>query len=98
MKSSSLRMLMLTAIVASPLASAPAFAQGDGGRGWNLWQRFVEWCTTGDGNYGGGDGNYGGGGHGGGTPLPNEGALGLVVLGLGTAVVLARRRQPVRNQ
>lgn len=90
-KSSSLRMLMLTAIVASPLASAPAFAQGDGGRGWNLWQRFVEWCTT-------GDGNYGGGGHGGGTPLPNEGALGLVVLGLGTAVVLARRRQPVRNQ
>ena len=81
-------MLMLTAIVASPLASAPAFATGDGGQGWNLWQRFVEWCQTGGGH----------GGHGGGTPLPGPGALGLVVVGLGTAVILARRRQPVRNQ
>ncbi len=84
-------MLMLTAIAVSPLASAPALAEGDGGRGWNLWQRFVEWCQT-----GGHNGGYGG--HGGGTPLPSPGALGLVVVGLGTAVVFARRRQPVRNQ
>jgi hypothetical protein len=90
-KSSKLRMLMLTAIAVSPLASAPAFAQGDGGRGWTLWQRFVAWYQT-----GGGSGGYGG--HGGGTPLPSPGALGLVVVGLGTAVVLARRRQPVRVQ
>ena len=84
-------MFVLTAIVASPLASAPALAEGDSGRGWTLWQRFVEWCQT-------GGGNTGYGGHGGSTPLPSPGALGLVVVGLGTAVVLARRRQPVRNQ
>jgi hypothetical protein len=82
-------MLVLTAIAASPLAAAPAFARGDSGEGWNLWNHFVEWCGTGGGNHGG---------HGGGTPLPGPGALGLVFVGLGTAVLFARRRQPVRNQ
>ena len=94
MKSSKVRMLVLTAIAASPLAAAPAFAHGNYSGGWHLWNHFVEWCGSG----GDSPGDGGDGGNGGGTPLPSSGALGLVFVGLGSALLFARRRQPVRNQ
>lgn len=75
-------MLMLSLIAAGPLASAPALAQGHGVNLWNWWNQFVQWCQTNTPRPGPGT-------H---TPLPGPGMLGLVVVGLGTGIVLARRR------
>jgi hypothetical protein len=84
MKSSKLRLLMLTLIAAGPLASAPALAAGDQGGLLNFWSQLIQWLQ----------GSHGSSGtSGGGTSLPGPGALGLVVIGLGTGMVVARRRK-----
>ncbi len=87
MKSSTLRKLMLTAIVTAPLVSTPAFASG-GGSIWNFWQQIINLFQG-----GGGSSGQGGTGGNGGTSLPGPGALGLVVIGLGTGLIVARRRK-----
>jgi len=90
MNKSKLRMLMLTVIATAPLAAAPAFASG--GSGGSFWQQLIQWLQGGSGSSGNG-GSNGGGSTGGGTSLPGPGALGLVVLGLGTGIIVARRRK-----
>jgi hypothetical protein len=84
MNSSKLRMLLLTVIATAPLASAPAFASGNS-NGWNFWREVLQWLQ--------GQRTQGGSGSTSGNSLPGPGALGLVVIGLGTGVIVARRRK-----
>ncbi|GEM_PF-3400269 len=86
MKSPRLRMLMLAVIAAGPLASAPALAQGNHINLWNWWNQFVQWIQT-------NTPRPGPGSPGNGTPLPAPGMLGLVVVGLGSGIFIARRRK-----
>lgn len=88
MTSSKLRMLMLAVIATAPLASAPAYATGNSGSYWNFWQQLIQWLQG-----SGGSSTQGGGSGNGGTSLPGPGALGLVVIGLGTGIIVARRRK-----
>lgn len=85
MKPPKLRMLMLTLIAAGPLASTPALASGNQGSFWSNWNQILQWINS----------NYGtsGGSSGTGTSLPGPGALGLVVIGLGTGIIVARRKK-----
>ncbi len=79
-------MLMLAVIAAGPLASAPALAQGNHINLWNWWHPFVQWIQTNPPRPGPGSPATG-------TPLPAPGMLGLVVVGLGSGIFIARRRK-----